>query len=430
MNELLSYVISGMFQSLASTIILKSVDNQVSKKDLIKFYFFVVILNIISGLYIRNDVRFVYTITVLILIFYFLLKIKNKKAIIYSLIIMTIIPLSEIIVTLLMVIIGIKSNIIIQNSYFNLIANIVISLLSIIIINIPVIKKIILKINNFFTNNNKSIYYLICLISVLYFLILKNGLELLLKSTYYINIIIVLGILIMFVLIMFNDIKAEQLKEINKQSMNYISKYEKIITEQGKANHEFKNQLMVIKGYAKMNSPKLLEYLDSIIEDSNKAKSTYLISQLNKFPDGGIKGLLYYKLSVMEDKKIRYTIYSDDTCKRKAKKLSTEQMKSITKILGVVLDNAVEAANKSKTKEVDISLTSERGKIIFNISNTYTGKIKKEKLGTGFTTKGKGHGYGLRLIKDILKNNDYIDYENKIEDKLYSVILIIKTKNL
>ena len=64
------------------------------------------------------------------------------------------------------------------------------------------------------------------------------------------------------------------MEEVNKQSMNYIKKYEKIITEQGKANHEFKNQLMVIKGYAQMKSPKLLEYLNTLIEDNNKVELT------------------------------------------------------------------------------------------------------------------------------------------------------------
>ena len=57
----------------------------------------------------------------------------------------------------------------------------------------------------------------------------------------------------------------------------------KIITAQGKTNHEFKNQLMVIRGYAQMNSNKIIDYIDEIVEDSNKAGSSYLISQLNNF---------------------------------------------------------------------------------------------------------------------------------------------------
>ena len=62
---------------------------------------------------------------------------------------------------------------------------------------------------------------------------------------------------------------------------------------------------------------KIIDYIDEVVEDSNKAGSSYLISQLNNFPDGGIKGLLYYKLSIMEDENINYTInasFKQDTC--------------------------------------------------------------------------------------------------------------------
>ena len=42
--------------------------------------------------------------------------------------------------------------------------------------------------------------------------------------------------------------------------------YEKIINEQGKKNHEYNNQLMVLKGY--INKPdKLNEYLNLIISE-------------------------------------------------------------------------------------------------------------------------------------------------------------------
>ena len=208
--------------------------------------------------------------------------------------------------------------------------------------------------------------------------------------------------------------------------LNYVTKYEKIITAQGKTNHEFKNQLMVIRGYAQMNCNKIIDYIDEIVEDSNKAGSSYLISQLNNFPDGGIKGLLYYKLSIMEDENIKYSINVEKGVKTKLKTLSTNNYKNITKILGVLLDNAIDASKKSKHKKINISVIKDNKNIIFKIYNTYKGKIDIEKVGTGYTSKGKGHGYGLRLVKDIINEDKLFNISHNLEDNYFVSSLYIK----
>lgn len=426
-TKIITSIIGAFFQSMAATCILKSEAPEFTKGKLIKINVLIFIVDVICSLFVPNNLRFVYSTIVIILLLYFFFKITNKKSILYSFGIILILTISEIIITLGMVIVGIKSNILIENVYYNLLANILISLLSIGISKLPFIRIMFLKIINFFDKNKKSIYYFIFCLFIMYFIILKNGFELLFKSNYYINLIILIGILALFVIIMFNDIKSDQLKEINKQSLNYIRKYEKIITDQGKANHEFKNQIMVIRGYAQMKSPKLIEYLDSIIEDTKNTKSTYLISQLNRFPDGGIKGLLYYKLSIMEEKNIKFNIYCDESVKRKAKNLTSDQMKNVTKILGVLLDNAIDECNNVNDKVIDISLVGKRGKLLFNISNPIIDDKNVKKFGTGFTTKGKGHGYGLQLVKDIIETNEYIDYECEILSQSYVTTLIIKT---
>ena len=245
-----------------------------------------------------------------------------------------------------------------------------------------------------------------------------------------VNFIILCIFLFLFVILFVSDGKNSQLEEANHQMLNYVTKYEKIITAQGKTNHEFKNQLMVIRGYAQMNSPKLIEYIDSVTADTNRTHSSYLISQLNKFPDGGIKGLLYYKLSIMEDEKISYEINVEVGVKTKLNSLSVDMYKNITKILGVLFDNAIDASKKSKDKKIIINVVKKTNLVTFSIYNTYKGKIDINELGNGFTTKGKGHGYGLRLVKDIIESSNIFKLENLIENEYYVTKLTIKTKNM
>ena len=168
-----------------------------------------------------------------------------------------------------------------------------------------------------------------------------------------------------------------------------------------------------------MKSDKLIEYIDSIVEDIRKAHSSYLISQLNKFPDGGIKGLLYYKLSIMNDEKISYEINVESGVKSKLNSLSTTMYKNVTKILGVLLDNAIDASKKSKSKEIIINVVYKKDKVEFTICNTYKGKIDLTNIGNGYTTKGKGHGYGLRLVRDIINSNNIFGLKNDLDNKFF-----------
>lgn len=424
-------IICSFFQAISSTVVIAEqlkIESKLKRKDPIKFFLLMWIYCVIVFFFITNQLRFISCIVAMSLIMYFVIKIKDKKVVLYSFNMVILMGISEILITLLLVIFGIDSSKIVNDQKYNLLANILISIVTIILIYIPLIKRFIKWVINIFKKNKSFINYLYLFLLVLYLIVSKNGLELVLKSNYYVNILVALGIICIFIVIMKREGKYEKLEDENRQMYNHVTKYEKIITDQGKANHEFKNQLMVIKGYAQMNPDKLTEYIDSIVEDTKKAPRSYLISQLNKFPDGGIKGLLYYKLSVMDEEKIKYEFDIEPGVKRKLDSLSTNMYKHITKILGVLLDNAIDASKKSKNKKIIISVSQSKHSVDFAISNTYKGKIDISKIGSGYTTKGSGHGYGLRLVKDILNETHDLEVKNNIDNNYYNAILTITIK--
>ena len=424
-EKILVSVVAGLFQMIAVCYIVFSQIPSETKKRKLGFSIFMWIYCTTVFLFVSNHVRFITGIAAMSIFMYFVLGIKDRTVILYSFNTEIILGVCEIIVTLVLVIVGVNSVDIVNNLKYNLIANILIAVFAILLSNIPLIKKAMNKVIDIF-KKKKLINYLYVLLLILYLIVSKNGLELVLKSNYYVNILFVVGVIIIFGIIIKNESKYERLKEENKQMYNHVTKYEKIITEQGKVNHEFKNQLMVIRGYAQMKSDKLLDYIDSITLDANKTHSSYLISQLNKFPEGGIKGLLYYKLSIMEDEKIKYELDVQTGVRTKLNSLSINMYKNITKILGVLLDNAIDASKKSKEKQIIISVLKDKYNVIFSISNSYKGKLNLDKMGTGFTTKGLGHGYGLRLVNDIMKETNSFKVTNEVKDKYYVSNLIIK----
>ena len=425
-ERILTSLIIGIFQTFAVVFI---ISRQLGKMDFTKKIILFVIMcvyAIVSFFFISNQYRFLIFLIVSTLTMKYLLNINDRKVILYSFNTEVLLSISEILISFFLVMFGINSVDIVNNYAYNLLVNILVSLLSVLLITIPFVNKIVNNTLNLFEKNRKLINYFYIILIVIYLIVSKNGLEFILKSNYYINILFMFSIVGIIIIILNNESKYDNLKEHNKQMLNYVTKYEKIITAQGKTNHEFKNQLMVIRGYAQMHSDKIIDYIDEIVEDSNKAGSSYLISQLNNFPDGGIKGLLYYKLSIMEDENIKYSIDVEKGVKSGLKKLSTNNYKNITKILGVLLDNAIDASKKSKDKKINISVSKDKNLIIFKIYNTYKGTIDIEKVGTGYTSKGKSHGYGLRLVKDIINEDKTFNIDHNLEDNYFVSNLYIK----
>lgn len=332
-EKVLVSVIAALFQGLAATIIISKQTMLKNKNRVLKLFLSLWLYCIFAYLFIPNSLRFISFITIVSLVLYFLLKIQKSEVLIFSFNTELIVCFSEILISLLLVFCRLESKDIVSNPFYNLLANVLISLVSILLIYLKPVNMILKKEINIVTRNRRITKYIYVFTFILYLVLLKNGFEVLMMSNYYINLLFMISIILIIVIILKNESKYEQLKEENRQMLNYVTKYEKIITAQGKTNHEFKNQLMVIRGYAQMHSDKIIEYIDEIVEDSNKAGSSYLISQLNNFPDGGIKGLLYYKLSIMEDENIKYSINVEKGVKTKLKTLSTNNYKNITKIL-------------------------------------------------------------------------------------------------
>ena len=125
--------------------------------------------------------------------------------------------------------------------------------------------------------------------------------------------------------------------------------------------------------------------------------------------------MIYSKLLVMKERNINYNLLIDRKVSiNKFNKLDDKVIVDVCKILGVFLDNAIEAVEKLKEKDIVIEIYTDRNDINFAITNNFSGKIEVNELDTfKYTTKGSGRGYGLVLVNDIVKKSNIL--ENSIE---------------
>ena len=239
---------------------------------------------------------------------------------------------------------------------------------------------------------------------------------------------IFLGIIV-FVIGYFNEkSNNNQLTVKYDNLLDYVKDYELEVVEKGKAIHEHKNQLAVIDDMIPKSNKKLKEYVSEKLDKVSKLDDNVWLEKLTNLPTGGTKGLVYLKIKKMLDNNISIYVEIDDDLKTKNKWNNvSKNLEDYTRILGVYLDNAIEASVESKDKQIIIEFIDNEDNIEFILSNTYKGRINVEEIDKEkYSTKGKGRGYGLSLVKDIVEKNKLISQSREINGKFYVQKLFIK----
>ena len=430
--NLLNVILSVIISVVVSYFSIKNISKE--KFDLKSFIIYLMILIpllIISCLYFNGITKLIlniiFTITTLYLSIY---KKDISNSVYYTLAYEMLVFISEIVLSVLILFIFKLDGSSYSKIPFSLcISSILNCLLVYLLSKIKFISKNIRRLNNIIKKNNKDWIYVILIMILMVLFIFFNRYKMNNSVEYFVNTIMAIFVVVSFVYVIYNKFQRQAIEEKYNESMEYVLRYEKIINEQGKKNHEYNNQLMVIKGYVN-NPEKLTEYLEEVIGD-HRTGQNYTVKQLGFLPDGGVKGLLYHKLSKMEDNNIKYYLYVDQNIKGKdIENFDLKTYRDLTKLLGVFLDNAIDAALKSDEKEIEVELKDKDDCLLVIISNTYDKNIDINKVGkSGFTTKGAGHGFGLSIVKDIARTNPEIEtFSTKETDKFVQTAMVYYKK--
>lgn len=270
-----------------------------------------------------------------------------------------------------------------------------------------------------------------CLIGMLILNILIMGSYYKIQFEYF---ILINASLISFVLILIVYMFMAQ-NNYNKVSDQYnIAKtslvdYENMMTKYRVANHENKNLLLTVRAMAVNEEKNIPDYIDSIIENKYEDDEK-LLFEMGVIPTGGLRATIYSEILKIKENKIDYNLNID----RKIStidliELDTNTIIDICKVLGVFIDNSIEAVKRLKQKYINIDMYIIDNKLCIKVSNNFSGKIDISRINDeGYTTKGKGHGYGLPLVKEIINNNSNLEHETELNKKVFSQILKITYK--
>ena len=293
-----------------------------------------------------------------------------------------------------------------------------------------IMKKLLLKLLTFKEGYNLKVLILaiLSLLSVLvFFYDITANFRVGSRIIFY--VIAIFTFVLALVIVIFEENKNLKLKTEYEKLLDFMQIYEEEIEKERIIKHEYKNQLITIKSKIidNDNENKIIDYINNVIED----ESSFTQEGYTKFqylPPNGLKALLYFKVASAKAKNINVSINISPSVKDSSlNELTTKDFKDLGILLGVFIDNAIEASINSDKKLLGLEIYEENNKIIIIISNSYTGQINTSKIGKEhFSTKGKGRGYGLLLVKKILKHNNRFECEKEITSSLYIQNIIIK----
>lgn len=218
--------------------------------------------------------------------------------------------------------------------------------------------------------------------------------------------------------------ELENLKEKMEMMNIYTNDVERNYQELRKFRHDYKNLLIGLNASQEMNEINC-EYLDEMLDYSHQMIDNNVMhfSKIGNIEVQSVKSLMVTKLLQAEQENV--TVYFE--CLKPISSFNLETVK-LVRIVGILMDNAIEAAKESSDKILNVLLIENVDMIEISIENSYNGKLPSLILMNkkGFSSKGADRGLGLNNLNEILSTTKQADITHHAIDRLFVSTLNIK----
>ena len=209
------------------------------------------------------------------------------------------------------------------------------------------------------------------------------------------------------------NIKTIDVLETSNESL--IIQNDKIRT----FKHDFNNIIQAMNGYVMSEDlVSLKKYVKRISKDVNDVKEIKVDN--NSFLNNSAIVSLLNRMNskaIQENVEITFEIMYELN-------LLNKYEYELIRILGIFLDNAIEAEREEEEKKVEVLFVRDKESKYIIIENNCTKEVDIDKIYTkDFTTKEGNTGLGLWEVKNIVENNPNLFLETKVENNSFKHIL-------
>ena len=366
MLKIIDYVLSGALMSAFVLYMLSKLSgNKINFKSW-KTYFVFVLLGMVQFLnyyYVNGYLKILIITIIVAIICYFYFKRSKKEAIITSIFTELIIILSEFIFSFFIIFLSSFNFSDIVNKYFGTgmsIINLIISIISCLLVQNKIINriyKIILKKTDKISDKFIIIVMMLIMITVN---VIYSSAYYKLNIKYLLTINIILQIIYVYIILKILNEKERYIRISSKYNVTIsnLRELRDIVVILKKKGHENRNHFQTIRDMIKKHDKDInvISYIDTLLGDKLKDDEKLRI-ETSIITNSELSSLVYSKMITMKDIGIHTSLHVDKALEKlNLYDLDDIMTLYICKIIGVWLDNAIEAVSGLKTKNVELHM--------------------------------------------------------------------------
>ncbi|MGL4108224.1 sensor histidine kinase [Clostridium sp. LP20] len=266
---------------------------------------------------------------------------------------------------------------------------------------------LIFTVNTYFISNStedKGLYIFSIVVSVIYSIV-----------------IIYLGVY------SFKGMKNQVEESARKRQIEDLTEYnrnlEEMYNDMRKFRHDYINILSSMVGYMEdEDMDGLKKYFNKNILPlgTEMGKNNLSIGLLHNIKIKEIKGIILTKILKAQELGVEVIIDIGEEIEE-----ANIDMIDLCKALGILMDNAIEAAARCEEGKIKIGFVKNKGTIYIIVINSIADIVAPiyKIYEKGFSTKGKSRGLGLSNLKEIVTKYPNVSLDTVIEEKEFHQIL-------
>ena len=238
-----------------------------------------------------------------------------------------------------------------------------------------------------------------------------------LLAIFYIVIMFVIIGILAYIFAKENKIEKRRIQYDNLEE--YTAKLEVLYTDMRKFRHDYTNILSSMYSFIEENDMYgLKKYFNEKIQPLNQRMNSnnYKLGVLKNVHLPEVKGFLSSKIIKAQELGLDTFIDISEPIDE-----INIDIVELVRSIGIIMDNAIEAALSSEDKRICLGLIKKNQSVIIVVSNSFSGDIPSISMlfKQGFSTKGENRGIGLSNLKEILNKYRNVTLDTFIKNKLF-----------